>query len=104
MRAGRAKRVAIRRTERRGAAIFGLLLYTDGLPEARPARRDGQRELFGEQAARDALRRLRRASLQEIVTGLRSAVVAHAQGAPADDLCLVAIRRDPREPAQRQAA
>ena len=29
----------------------GLLLYTDGLPEARPARRDVQRELFGEQAA-----------------------------------------------------
>jgi serine phosphatase RsbU (regulator of sigma subunit) len=82
----------------------GLLLYTDGLPEARAARRDGQRELFGEQAARDALRRLRGASPQEIVSGLRTAAVAHARGAPADDLCLVAIRRDPHEGAQRQAA
>jgi serine phosphatase RsbU (regulator of sigma subunit) len=82
----------------------GLLLFTDGLPEARPARRDGRRELFGEQAARDALRRLRGASPQEIVSELRSAAVAHAQGAPADDLCLVALRRRLREPAQRQAA
>jgi serine phosphatase RsbU (regulator of sigma subunit) len=88
----------------------GLLLYTDGLPEARPARRDVQRELFGEQAARDELRRLRGASTEEIVSGLRSAVVAHAQGAPADDLCLVAIRRDGQgatrsvRPAQPQAA
>jgi serine phosphatase RsbU (regulator of sigma subunit) len=81
----------------------GVLLYTDGLPEARTARGNAGRELFGEQAARDALRRLRGASPEEIVTALRSAAVAHAQGAPADDLCLVAIRRE-APAAQRQAA
>jgi serine phosphatase RsbU (regulator of sigma subunit) len=88
----------------------GLLLYTDGLPEARTARRDGARRLFGEQAARDALRGLRGASPQEIVSALRSAAVDHAEGTPADDLCLVAVRRAPpsatrsARPAQPQAA
>jgi serine phosphatase RsbU (regulator of sigma subunit) len=78
----------------------GLLLYTDGLPEARSVGRD----LFGEQAARDALRRMRGASPHEIVSALRSAAVDHAQGKPADDLCLVAVRRAPRDAAQPQAA
>jgi serine phosphatase RsbU (regulator of sigma subunit) len=88
----------------------GLLLYTDGLPEARPIHRDTPRRLFGEQAARDALLRLRGASPQEIVSALRSAAVDHAGGKPADDLCLVAIRREARDttrsarPAQPQAA
>jgi serine phosphatase RsbU (regulator of sigma subunit) len=82
----------------------GLLLYTDGLPEARTARRDRARRLFGEQAARDTLRRLRGASPQEIVSALRSAAVDHAEGTPADDLCLVAVRREPDRAAQPQAA
>jgi serine phosphatase RsbU (regulator of sigma subunit) len=82
----------------------GLLLYTDGLPEARPARRVARRDLFGEQAARDTLRRLRGAPPQEIVTALRRAAISHAKGKPADDLCLVAVRRAPRDAAQPQAA
>ena len=82
----------------------GLLLYTDGLTEARTARPDPGRRQFGEQAARDTLRGLRGASPQEIVSGLRSAAVAHAEGKPADDLCLVAIRREGDEAAQPQAA
>ena len=88
----------------------GLLLYTDGLPEARTASRDGARRPFGEQAARATLRTLRGASPQEIVSALRSAAVDHAEGTPSDDLCLVAIRRQPdgatrsAPPAQPQAA
>jgi serine phosphatase RsbU (regulator of sigma subunit) len=82
----------------------GLLLYTDGLPEARTASRDGARGLFGEQAARETLRRLQGASPQEIVSALRSAAVDHAEGTPADDLCLVAVRREPGSAAQPQAA
>jgi serine phosphatase RsbU (regulator of sigma subunit) len=88
----------------------GLLLYTDGLPEARTTHGDAARprrpgrDLFGEQAARDTLRRLRGSSPEEIVTALRSAAVAHAEGAPADDLCLVAIRRGLGDGAQPQAA
>jgi serine phosphatase RsbU (regulator of sigma subunit) len=82
----------------------GLLLFTDGLTEARTAHDVDRHELFGEQAARDALRSLRGASPDEIVAALRSAAVTHADGAPADDLCLVALRREPDRAAQPQAA
>jgi serine phosphatase RsbU (regulator of sigma subunit) len=80
----------------------GLLLYTDGLPEARTAHGTDDRRLFGEQAARAELLRLRGASPQAIVSGLRAAAVRHAEGAPADDLCLVAVRLE--RAAQPQAA
>jgi serine phosphatase RsbU (regulator of sigma subunit) len=82
----------------------GLLLFTDGLPEARAMRRPPPRELFGEEAARETLRSLRGASPADIVTGLRTAVVQHAEGTPADDLCLVAVRFDGVTAAQPQAA
>ena len=61
-------------------------------------------ELFGEQATRETLRTLRGASPQTIVAALRTAAVKHAEGAPADDLCLVAVRFDGSEAAQPQAA
>jgi len=70
----------------------GVLLYTDGLPEARTAREVQRHDLFGEQAARDALLALRGSPPADIVAGLRTAAVNHAQGRPADDLCLVAVR------------
>lgn len=83
-------------------ASGGVLLFTDGLVEARSARRVAAREIFGEQAARDTLIGMRGASAEEIVTGLRSAAVRHAEGKPADDLCLVAVRFGGA--VQRQAA
>ncbi|MEA2276141.1 MAG: hypothetical protein QOC78_1101 [Solirubrobacteraceae bacterium] len=83
----------------------GVLLYTDGLTEARPAARMNRHDLFGEEAAQEALRRLRGASPSEIVSRLSAAALEHADGAPADDLCLVAVRcLDGAAPAQRQAA
>jgi serine phosphatase RsbU (regulator of sigma subunit) len=82
----------------------GVLLFTDGLPEARTVSRLAERTLFGEDAARQTLRSLRGASPAEIVTGLRAAVVHHADGTPADDLCLVAVRFDGVGAAQPQAA
>ena len=82
----------------------GLLLFTDGLPEARTVRHPPPRQLFGEEAARETLRSLRGASPSDIVTGLRAAVVEHAEGTPADDLCLVAVRFDGAIAAQPQAA
>jgi serine phosphatase RsbU (regulator of sigma subunit) len=82
----------------------GLLLFTDGLPEARTVRRAPTRALFGEDAARETLRRMRGASPAEIVSGLRTAVVEHAEGTPADDLCLVAVRFDESSAVQPQAA
>jgi sigma-B regulation protein RsbU (phosphoserine phosphatase) len=91
-------------TTTRLAPGSGLLLYTDGLPEARTARRIESRDVFGEEAARETLRRLGGASPQEIVSALRSAAVDHAEGKPADDLCLVAIRRQAQGARQPQAA
>jgi serine phosphatase RsbU (regulator of sigma subunit) len=82
----------------------GVLLFTDGLPEARTARQMPQHELFGEQATRETLRTLRGASPETIVAGLRAAAVKHAEGTPADDLCLVAVRFDGSSAAQPQAA
>ncbi len=70
----------------------GVLLYTDGLPEARTAREVERHDLFGEQAARDALVALQGSPPADIVAGLRAAAVNHAEGRPADDLCLVAVR------------
>jgi serine phosphatase RsbU (regulator of sigma subunit) len=82
----------------------GVLLYTDGLPEARTARDVARHELFGEDAARDALRALNGAGPDAIVAALRDAAVRHARGAPADDLCLVAVRLDGAVAAQPHAA
>jgi serine phosphatase RsbU (regulator of sigma subunit) len=82
----------------------GVLLFTDGLPEARTAREVDRHELFGEQAARDALLALRGAPPSDIVAGLRAAAVRHAEGRPADDLCLVAVRLGADQAAQPQAA
>ena len=82
----------------------GVLLYTDGLPEARTAREVDRHDLFGEEAARDALVALQGATPADIVAGLRAAAVRHAEGRPADDLCLVAVRLGADEAAQGQAA
>jgi serine phosphatase RsbU (regulator of sigma subunit) len=82
----------------------GILIFTDGLPEARTARRMPHHELFGEEAAREALRTLRGAPPEEIVAALRTAAVTHAEGTPADDLCMVAVRFDATSAAQPQAA
>jgi serine phosphatase RsbU (regulator of sigma subunit) len=82
----------------------GVLLYTDGLPEARTAREVDRHDLFGEEAARDALIALQGATPADIVAGLRTAAVRHAEGRPADDLCLVAVRLVADEAAQGQAA
>ena len=70
----------------------GILIYTDGLPEARTAREVDRHVLFGEQAARDTLIGLQGAPPADILAGLRAAAVRHAEGLPADDLCLRAAR------------
>jgi serine phosphatase RsbU (regulator of sigma subunit) len=70
----------------------GVLIFTDGLTEARTAHDVARHALFGEEATARTLRDLRGAPLAEVVAGLRAAAVRHAEGAPADDLCLVAVR------------
>ena len=65
----------------------GVLLYTDGLTEAR---RDGKQ--FGLDNVRAALADLRRPSPSEAIAVLRSRVAEFAYGTLTDDLCLLAAR------------
>jgi serine phosphatase RsbU (regulator of sigma subunit) len=66
-----------------------MLLYTDGLTEAR---RDGKQ--FGLDSVSAALAGLERPSPAEAVGVLRSRVSEFAEGDLTDDLCLLAARLD----------
>ncbi len=71
------------------AAGDGVLLYTDGLTEAR---HDG--ELLGLDAVAAALVELKRPPPSEAVAVLRARAAGFAYGALTDDLCLLAARVD----------
>jgi sigma-B regulation protein RsbU (phosphoserine phosphatase) len=71
----------------RSGAGEGVLLYTDGLTEAR---RDGKR--FGLDAVSHALGSLQRPSAADAVAILRARVADFTQGKLADDLCMLAAR------------
>ena len=67
-----------------------LLLYTDGVTEAR----DKSEELLGEERLGDMLRRAAGGTAEEIVTSIRAEVRAWTSGAPNDDdLTMVAVKR-----------
>ena len=70
-------------------APTGVLLYTDGLTEAR---RDG--ELFGLEGVSAVLAELHNPSPSQAVTSLRARVAEFADGALTDDLCMLAARID----------
>ncbi len=72
---------------RRSMTGAGVLLYTDGLTEAR---RDGKQ--FGLDAVCAVLRGLRGPSPTEAVAILRSHIAEFAYGTLTDDLCLLAAR------------
>jgi len=84
-----------------GSAVLtggqGLLIFTDGLLEGRPAHRDRSRplELFGEERARRVLHERRGEPLPVVLDALVSAVTEFSAGSLADDLCLVALRAEP---------
>jgi serine phosphatase RsbU (regulator of sigma subunit) len=71
----------------RSATNAGMLLYTDGLTEARQGM-----SFFGLDGVTTALRRLQRPSATEAVDVLRARVAEFATNAPTDDLCLLAAR------------
>jgi serine phosphatase RsbU (regulator of sigma subunit) len=71
----------------RASPGVGVLLYTDGLTEAR---RDGK--LLGLDAVRAVLTGLHRASPKEAVAVLRARAAEFAYGTPTDDICLLAAR------------
>ncbi len=68
----------------------GILLYTDGLTDARPARRTFQP--FGEARVSAVLRELDSPSPEEAVTRLAHAAEMFSGGTLPDDLCVVALR------------
>jgi serine phosphatase RsbU (regulator of sigma subunit) len=65
----------------------GVLLYTDGLTEARHGGK-----LFGLDAVTAALGRLHRPSPKEAVAVLRARAAEFAYGTRTDDICLLAAR------------
>jgi serine phosphatase RsbU (regulator of sigma subunit) len=79
---------------RRAPLGDGILVFTDGLTEGRPARRaaGASVRLFGEERAREVLREQRGAPPSAVVKALVDAVSSFAGGELADDLCLVAVR------------
>jgi serine phosphatase RsbU (regulator of sigma subunit) len=72
-----------------------LVVYTDGVTDARDARN----RLFGEKRLRDAIMAHRDRGAVGVVAGVLDAVDAFAAGTPAaDDVTLLAIGREPTEP------
>jgi serine phosphatase RsbU (regulator of sigma subunit)/DNA-binding NarL/FixJ family response regulator len=73
-----------------------LVLYTDGITEAM----DGESELFGKERLKDAVRGATAAAdgSRGIINAIIAAVKAYTAGTPqADDLTVVAVRRDTNE-------
>ena len=68
----------------------GILLYTDGLTDARPPGRSFQP--FGESRIGLFLRELDGAAPEEAVEHLTRAAQAFSRGSLPDDLCVVAVR------------
>ncbi|MBK5254649.1 MAG: SpoIIE family protein phosphatase [Vicinamibacteria bacterium] len=69
-----------------------LLIYSDGVTEARPSSASGVDDEFGEARLAAFVQRHRRLSLADLPSLLLSAVQAFAGGAPQDDRTIVALR------------
>jgi PAS domain S-box-containing protein len=65
-----------------------LVLYTDGIIEAR-----ADREMFGEQRLVGALRKLRHASTDSMPHGLTTAVLKYTRGVLEDDIVVLCVKR-----------
>jgi serine phosphatase RsbU (regulator of sigma subunit) len=78
----------------------GIVLFTDGLPEARPAHRHPSvsLELYGEQRLHKILTALPKASPDTIANALGTAIKNFTGGALADDVCLVVCRATTQNP------
>ncbi len=72
----------------------GMLLYSDGLAEARTVRSTSSPGgvVLGMEVVADEVRRNAGRPPRDVIVALRDAVAAHAGPALADDLCLVALR------------
>lgn len=71
----------------------GVLLYTDGLPEAhRSLGPRAETPRLGDERVHELLLEQRGRDADAVIEALRAAVIEHTGGQPADDLCLVALR------------
>jgi serine phosphatase RsbU (regulator of sigma subunit) len=72
----------------------GILVYTDGMPEGRRARRSSRQplELFGEDRARRVVQAQAGAPPAQVLEALIVEMAGFAGGPLADDVCLVAVR------------
>jgi len=70
----------------------GLLLYTDGVIEARSSNGAGGDGLFGEQRLSDVVSDMRGEDPVSVIERVRDEVLEHAGGHLEDDMCLVALR------------
>jgi PAS domain S-box-containing protein len=66
-----------------------LLLYTDGVPEARHGK-----DLLGEQGLRELCRQAPPLSLDGLLDRIERGALAHARGSLRDDLAMLAVRLD----------
>lgn len=74
----------------------GLLVYTDGLTEARRPGADGEGpELFGEDSLRKVVAGLEGADPSAVLSEIRREVEVFSGGKLADDVCAIALRRRP---------
>lgn len=87
---GLSREIACRTHEARLAPGEGLLLFTDGLTEARP--RQPPLRLFGDERVAGILRDAPGVGPVELVGRLHAAASEFAAGKLPDDLCLVALR------------
>jgi serine phosphatase RsbU (regulator of sigma subunit) len=74
----------------------GVLVYTDGLTEARPENGKGSTRLFGPERVGELVSELAGEPPERIVDKLRDAAQSFAGGPLHDDLCIVAARTSPR--------
>jgi serine phosphatase RsbU (regulator of sigma subunit) len=73
----------------------GLLLYTDGVTEARRSNGAAPDALFGERRLAALVSELRGEDATAVVERIRDAVLEHTGGRLDDDLCLIALRTSP---------
>ncbi|MDP9401228.1 MAG: SpoIIE family protein phosphatase [Actinomycetota bacterium] len=71
----------------------GLLLFSDGLPEARSARGPAGAQRFGDDRVAAGVRELRGEPAQRVIEGLLAEVRRAVDGPLQDDLCAGAVRR-----------
>jgi sigma-B regulation protein RsbU (phosphoserine phosphatase) len=73
----------------------GLLLYTDGVIEARSGNGTGGDGLFGEKRLARLVAEMRGKAPNAVVERIRDEVLEHSGGQLEDDVCLVALRVSP---------